>query len=347
MFARSRLNGLVSVLGLVLLLSMPAVAQEPEAKKPEKTGTVSGQLLFYDGKPLADATIILKAEKGEFETQTKTDKEGNYRVENVPVGAYSFVVRIGDQEVFELRKVPLREREDNIQDINLKAEARKQGQKLSDEQIAEMRKSIENQRKGKSLKFQFAQGVWYLKNQQYAKAVTEFEAARDIDPTQVAVHANLARAYGGTGQIQEGIASYLKAIELKPDEGGFHNNLGQLYLKAGRIDDGISAFEKAAEINPKKAGMFYFNIGVTLYNASRLKDAIEPFKKTVEVEPKRAEAHYFLGVCLFQNADWVNMKPLPGTVEAFETYLKLEPKGRFANEAKQTIESIKTTFKLK
>ena len=353
MKTRSKLNGLVTVLGLVFLLSMSSVAQEPEAKEPasQKVATVTGQLLFYDELPLADAVIAIKAEKGGYEDRAKTDKEGRYRIENVPVGTYSFVVRIGNQEVFELRKVPLRKGEDNIQDIDLKAEARKQGQKLSDEQIAEMRKNIEDQKKGKSLKVRFDQGVAYLNDKQYAKAVTEFEAARDIDPTEVAVYANLARAYSGAGQVREGIATYLKAIELKPDEGGFHNNLGQLYLKAGRIDEAMGAFEKAAEINPENAGMFYFNIGVTLYNANRLKDAIDPFRKTVEVEPKRAEAHYFLGVCLFQNAEWsmegdqARMKPLPGTSEAFETYLKLEPKGRFAQQAKQNIETIKLTAK--
>jgi Tfp pilus assembly protein PilF len=340
-------RGLFLLVGALALLSLPVVAQEAEEEKPT-TGTVDGLLLFYDGLPFADATIVFKAEKEEveFETQVYTDENGKFLVENLPDKTrYTVFIRMDKQDLYELRQVRVKAGETTELIVDLKAEAKKQGQVLTEEEAAEFRKNLEDRKKGKMMKVRFDQGVAFLKQEQFSQAVTEFEAAARMDSTQVVIFANLARAYSGAGLPEQGIGAYQKAIELKPDDGGLHNNMGQLYLKTGNIEKAMESFAKAAEISPEMAGMFYYNIGVTLYNANRLKDAIEPFKKTVEVEPQRAEAHFFLGMCMFQNADWVNMKPLPGTVEALETYLKLEPKGRFAADAKQTIESIQTTFK--
>ncbi len=338
-----------SILAGVLVVSLtllPVVAQEEKEKEP--TATVDGLLLFYDGLPFADATIIFKAEKDEveFETQVYTDENGKFFLDNLPGNTrYTVVIRMDKQELFELQKVRVKVGETTEVIIDLKAEAKKQGQELTEEEAADYRKNLEDRKKGKMMKARFDQGVAFLKQERYSQAVSELEVAARLDSTQVAIFANLARAYNGANQYDKGIGAYEKAIGLDPTAGGLYNNVGQLYLKTGNVDKAIESFSKAAEITPEKAGMFYYNMGVTLFNADRLEEAIEPFRKTVDLEPQRAEAHYFLGVCMFRNADWVNMKPLPGTVEAFETYLKLEPKGRYASEAKQTIESIKTTFK--
>lgn len=337
--------GLILAGVLVLALTpLGVVAQEEEEKEP--TATVDGLLLFYDGLPFADATVIFKADKGDFETQVYTDGDGKFFLENLPGKTrYTVFILMDNQDLFELQKVRVKAGETTEVIVDLKAEAKKQGHELTEEEAADFRKSLEDRKTGKRMMVRFDQGVAFLKQEQYSQAVTELEAAARLDSSQVAVFSNLARAYDGANQYDKGIGAYQRAIELAPGDGGLYNNLGQLYLKAGNVDKGIESFGKAADITPEKAGMFYYNIGVTLFNADRLEEAIAPFQKTVELEPQRAEAHYFLGVCRFRNADWVNMKPLPGTVEAFETYLKLEPKGRFAAEAKQTIESIKTTFK--
>lgn len=347
MQAQSRkYTGLLMVGVLVFALALlPVVAQEKEEKEP--TAAVDGLLLFYDGLPFSDATIIFKAEKDkvEFEAQVYTDENGKFFLDNLPGNTrYTVVIRMDKQDLFELRRVRVKVGETTEVIIDLKAEAKKQGQELTEEEAADYRKNLEERKTGKMMKARFDQGVAFLKQEQYSQAVSELEVAARLDSTQVAIFANLARAYNGAHQYDKGIGAYQKAIGLDPTKGGLYNNVGQLYLKTGNVDKAIESFAKAAEITPEKAGMFFYNIGVTLFNADRLEEAIVPFRKTVELDPQRAEAHYFLGVCMFRNADWVNMKLLPGTVEAFKTYLKLESKGRFAAEARQTIASIKTTF---
>ena len=82
---------------------------------------------------------------------------------------------------------------------------------------------------------------------------------------------------------------------------------------------------------------------------SKLKEAIEPLQKSTQFDPKRADAHYWLGVCLFGTASTaieggqVKTVLLPGTREAFEQYLTLEPSGRFADDAKAMLAAVEQT----
>lgn len=194
-----------------------------------------------------------------------------------------------------------------------------------------------------------AQAAQGLQTMAYQDAVAAFNRAAEADPSQFAVWAQLGRAYSLAEQPEQGIEAYQKAIALKPEEAGTYNNLGQLYVKLGRMEEARKAFETAAQINPAQAGQFYYNLGVTFYNGGDLLAAVEPLRKATEIDPKRADAFYLLGVCLFGTAesqiqgDVVKMVLKPGTREAFEQYLALEPNGHFANDAKAMLEAIELT----
>lgn len=194
-----------------------------------------------------------------------------------------------------------------------------------------------------------AQAAQGLQGMAYQEAITALNRAAEADPKQFAVWAQLGRAYSLADRPQEGIEAYQKAIALKPEEAGTYNNLGQLYIKLGRVDEARKAFETAAQVNPGQAGQFYYNLGVTFYNGGDLQAAVEPLRKATEIDPKRADAFYLLGVCLFGTAeskiegDVVKMVLKPGTREAFEQYLALEPNGPFANDAKAMLEAIELT----
>jgi hypothetical protein len=73
----------------------------------------------------------------------------------------------------------------------------------------------------------------------------------------------------------------------------------------------------------------------------------------VEVNPAYADAQFMLGRSLMGKLDLDpktgKVIPAPGTVEALEAYLKLEPTGKYAAEAQsmlQTVQgSVETTYK--
>lgn len=185
-----------------------------------------------------------------------------------------------------------------------------------------------------------------LKQAAYQEAALEFEQAAAVDPEQYAVWVNLGLAYSSVNDAEKAIGAYEKAIALKADDAGVYNNLGSLYARTGKVEEAKQAFEKAAGLDPTRAATYYFNLGATLVNQGEMKAAAEPLKKCLELDPSRAAAWYWLGVSLYANAEYKQeggvFKTLlqPGTVEAFQKYLELEPNGQYAESARQNLQVI-------
>jgi cytochrome c-type biogenesis protein CcmH/NrfG len=77
-----------------------------------------------------------------------------------------------------------------------------------------------------------------------------------------------------------------------------------------------------------------------------MQDAVEPLQKATQADPKNAQAWYLLGACLVASADYkqvgdkmeVTLKP--GTVEAYQKAIDLDPNGPYGQQAKQGLEAV-------
>ena len=341
---KNKFSFLVLLLGILLGIGFSLPAQEA-------TG-VEGHVKGYEGNPMVGVTVEAKSNRGGGVYQATTDEEGYYRIENMSRGSYTLRLIVDGKSVFQLRGVSVRSREVQEVDLDLQAELERQKKSMSKEQLEQLEEAQAANKKAKSLEATFKQGMEYLKQNQYSEAITEFEAAAEIDPNQFAIYANLGRAYASANQADKGIGAYQKAIALKQDEADkaalapIYNNLGQLYLKQGDIEGAKQAFQTAAEMSPESAGAFYYNLGVTLYNADQLTAAIDPLRKATEIDSERADAFYLLGVCLLSAMEYkmergeMKMVLQPGTRESFQKYLAWAPKGKFAQQAKDNLHTI-------
>src|SRR5580693_8930967 len=71
------------MLGLACLAVPKAAAQD---------GKVSGQIIDFDGKPMADFPVKIKSEQGATQ-DTKTDADGKYQFNNLRSGKYTVTVQ--------------------------------------------------------------------------------------------------------------------------------------------------------------------------------------------------------------------------------------------------------------
>jgi Flp pilus assembly protein TadD len=107
--------------------------------------------------------------------------------------------------------------------------------------------------------------------------------------------------------------------------------LMRVYVVSGRFRLAIQTGEQQLTKNPE-AHALRFLVG-TLYAAIGDGDrAREHLERVVTAQPKHAEAHFALGVVL---RDAQN-DPI-GADEQFREYLKLEPRGRHADEARDSL----------
>ena len=362
-YASSWLFSVCSV-ALLLAVLVPRAAAQSE-------GSVRGQILDVTGKPWADMGMQLVSDQG-AKQETKTDKSGNYSFRGLKPGIYSvFVVLPAPNKPYEA-KVQVQSGEAKA-DINFKDVVAKQGSAATEQ----IKKQEEEKVKFEGMKQHFTAGTAFLEEERKAKeevgkapadqrdaakakvtdlsnqAVAEFTAAQkastEKDTNQHIIWAKLAESYDLAGRNDDAINAYQQAIALKPDIPGYHNNLGNVQARSGKVDDARASYIKSAELDPANAATAWRNFGISLYNAGRLKEAVEPLKKASELDPKNPQVWYLLGAALVgsmetkKNGDKLEFIIQPGTVEAYQKAVELDPNGgpnSYGAQAKLGLEAL-------
>lgn len=350
---------------LVCVLAPKAAAQ---------SGSIAGTILDVNGKPWYGLGVQCVSDQG-AKQDAKTDASGQYSLQNLRPGVYTVTIMTfpppnEKQAPVEMGKVRVASGEVAKADMNFKDVIAKQGA-AAQEQV---KKQAEEKQKFENMKTHFTAGQAFLVQERKAKedlqkaapdqrsalkenlkdlsdkAATELEAAQkaasEKDPNQHLLWATLGEAYDVAGRNEEAAQAYQQAINAKPDDPGYYNNLGNVLARAGKIDEARAAYTKSAELDPTKAATAWRNFGISLYNANRLGDAIEPLQKSAELDPKSAQTWYLLGASLVykMTVKKVGDKDVPefapGTIEAYQKAIELDPNGPYGQDAKKGLEQL-------
>ena len=93
-------------------------------------------------------------------------------------------------------------------------------------------------------------GNAYLGQQEYAKAVAEYQQAIAIAPNYAPTYNSLGYAYRPTGNLAEAEQAFKKYIELIPGDPNPYDSYAELLMKMGRFDESIAMYRKALSIDP-------------------------------------------------------------------------------------------------
>jgi|SRR5579859_435925 len=338
-------------------------------------GSISGQILDINAKPWVGLTVESVSEQGAKQDAT-TDLEGRYNIRNLRPGIYTVTIikfppPNDKQAPIVVGKLQVTSDTEAKADMNFKDVLAKQGA-AAQEQV---KKQNEEKQKFESMKAHFTAGVALLDQERKAKddltkaapdqrdalkqnlkdlsdkAVAEFQEAQksapEKDQNQPLIWGNLGQAYDLAGRNDEAAQAYQQAANLKPDDPGAFNNLGNVLAKAGKIDEARAAYTKSAELDPTKAAMAWRNFGISLYNANRLGDAVEPLQKSLALDPNSAQTWYLLGASLVykMTIKKVGDKDVPefapGTIEAYQKAVELDPNGTYGKQAQEGLEQLK------
>ena len=359
------------VLAAVLTAAL-ASALAPRAAA--QTGSISGQILDVNGKPWAGLTVQATSDQGAKQT-VKTDSDGKYSIPNLRGGIYMVTVTAfpppnEKQPPYDMAKLRVGSGEDAKADANFKEIMAKQGAEAQEQ----IKKQEEAKTKFEGLKAHFNAGNTILDQEKAAKAdltkatpdqrdalkqkvkdlsdqaAKEYQAAQqsagEKDPNLHLIWAKLAEAYDTAGRNDEAAQAYQQAINTKPDVPGYYNNLGNVLARAGKIDEAKAAYTKSAELDPPNAATAWRNFGISLYNANRLGDAVEPLQKSAEIDPKNPQTWYLLGASLVYKmttkkvGDKEEVIFAPGTIEAYQKAIELDPNGTYGQQAKAGLEQL-------
>jgi len=351
----------ILALGILGCFATRAAAQE---------GKFTGTIIDFDGNPWANLPVKIKSDQG-VTTESKTDAAGKFSFTGLKNGKYTFTVQPPQMQApFD---VPFEVHGADTPPINLNF--KEILEKQNPEAAAKYKKQLEEQKKFTGMKELFAKGVTLLDQERAAKAevakatadqkdaakakvadlsnqaVAAFQdglkAAPEKDPNIHLFWARMGEAYDLAGRNDEAINAYQQAIAAKPDNPSYYNNLGNILGRTGKIDEARAAYTKCAELDPPNAAMAWRNFGISLYQAQRMVEAIEPLKKATELDPKSAQAWYLLGACMVADpsiyktvGSKIEVTPRPGTIEAYQKAIDLDPNGPWGTQAKQGLEQL-------
>jgi tetratricopeptide (TPR) repeat protein len=367
-FMQKQWKSILAAVMVLLAMTASAVAQPGTTRV---TGTVKDDA----GQPIVGATVLLTHRETGRKINLKTDKKGQYFSLGVTWGSYKIVVSKDDAVLWTIDNYLVKQSDDNMTTINIdlakekKAAVADSQKKMTEEQKKDIeRVNTENAKIG-TLNKMLGEAQAALDAGNFDQAIATYKAAADADPSRDLLWARLGNAYITAAKkstdtaarkqyYADGAASYKKAVDIvtaapaagapakapsaTATVGAYYNNLGEALSKSGDNAGALAAYEKAAEADPTNAAMYYFNEGATLTNTGKVDDAIKAYDKAIAADPNRADAYYYRGINLLSKATMKgnDMVPAPGTAEAFNKYLELEPEGSLAGQAKEMLAAI-------
>ena len=337
-------------------------------------GALSGTVFDLTGKPYPDVTLSIKNVETNKETDVVTDAKGHYTAPGLGAGTFNVDVKAKDKDQKDvlLYQTGIKLAAGTVPtfDINMK-ELQEQGKLAA---VEAERKRQEAEQQFQALKVHYDAGIAAIDQMKAAQtklaqtpkdqqdpvkaqitqaggtAVTELSAALELeksdDPNRSIVLSRLGEAYESMSKWQEAADTYQKAIALKPDAAANYNNLGNDLAKLGKVDDARAAYQKYVDLNPSDAALAWRNFGTVLYNSNRMKESIEPLQKATTLDPKNATAWLLLGIAMVNTMEFKTegnkITPVmqPGTVEAYQHAIDLDPNGPIGAQAKQGLESL-------
>ncbi|HEV2381318.1 MAG TPA: tetratricopeptide repeat protein [Terriglobia bacterium] len=322
-----------------------------------QTGGFTGHVTLQDGTTCVKCIVVLERQSVKGVYQVKTDKKGNYVYVGLPLDTYKITLQDPDGKTlffFNGRRAEMGE--PTQMDFNLPKEMAQQ-QKTNESNPAVQQQKAQEEKQQKeftSLKQVFEQGQALDSQKQYAEAAAMYQKAEPMAKGKNlgVLMEHEAVSYQNAKMYDQAVAIYQKLITADPANPTYHSDLGTSYAMMGKPADAEAECAKAAQTAPADGSKCYFNLGAVAHNAGRMDDAASAFKKVTELDPKNADAFFLEGQALMGKATMGadgKVVPAPGTVEALQAYLQLQPSGPHAPEAQGMLQSltgqVQTEFK--
>ncbi len=139
-------------------------------------------------------------------------------------------------------------------------------------------------------------GRLYLKDENYEKAVSEYQKALGMNPKFAPAYNGIGIAYTMLGRYPKAIDAQQSALALQPDFVEAHAGLGLAYLRQNRTELALKHYQQAVALDPQFVEA-HLKIAMILLNRGSYAAAAEAYQTIIALKPDDAEAYHNLGLC--------------------------------------------------
>ena len=145
----------------------------------------------------------------------------------------------------------------------------------------------------------YSQGLGILSRDDYAKAVTFFEKAVEIDPNYAEAWYQAGFCYGMLERHNDALKASKQAAKLRPNWSETYVNIGASSFALGQFKDAAEAYRNATKLDETNPETQYA-LGLSLGKLNRTDEEILAYKRAVAIKPDHANAFEKLGLAYFK-----------------------------------------------
>jgi tetratricopeptide (TPR) repeat protein len=189
------------------------------------------------------------------------------------------------------------------------------------------------------------QAISVGKKEKIEEGAHELEKAVSIYPKFLEAQVKLGAAYMDLQQWDKAEPAFKQALEIEPRAANALFALGEIYLRLKRVDEAKTVLLQGLQIDDSSAQGHLALARAYWEDAAKIKDdaqartsletAYNQVNQSLKLDPGVAQAHLLKGNLLLRVRRGADAQ------HEYEEYLRLEPKGPFAEQTRLLVEKIK------
>jgi tetratricopeptide (TPR) repeat protein len=149
----------------------------------------------------------------------------------------------------------------------------------------------------------YSQGVAQLSRDDYARAVSFFERAFELDSNYAEAWYQAGFCYGLLGRHPDALKASKQAAKLRPEWPQTYVNIGASNYALGQYKEAADAYRQAIRLDDDNADTQYA-YGLTLNKLNKTDEEILAYRRAIIVKPDHANALDKLGQAYFRQKRW-------------------------------------------
>ncbi len=133
----------------------------------------------------------------------------------------------------------------------------------------------------------------HVKNQDWHRAIQEYELAVVADPQQLQPHLGLGTLLAGLGDLEGASASFERGIGHLPNEADLYYNAGLASALSGDPSRAIQRFGEALDLNPSHVAARE-NLAGVLAGLGRYRESLGHYRQAAQLAPSDAETRLLM-----------------------------------------------------